>query len=223
MQIEVQCHNKSCQKVFLTYNKQKKKYCSNECFAKCHPQVANIVSISRYNRQQRVVESKPNGKKCIVCEKDLVANQRKLCSSTCNALYNQSDINLYKSKYKTENKIAKLRYELINLFGGECCICKYNTCQSALIFHHLDPKNKISNLDKTSLHYLSKEQIIIEVQKCIVLCSNCHAEVHAGIITELPTTIIDTTNLSDDLFIKRRSNSKRLVIKSKIEIKYDKK
>jgi len=65
---------------------------------------------------------------------------------------------------------------LINYKGGKCFICGYNKCNSALEFHHKDPNEKDFTL---SNHYgKTVEDIKKELDKCDLLCSNCHREVH---------------------------------------------
>lgn len=74
-----------------------------------------------------------------------------------------------------------LKQVCIDYKGGECQECGYNKCNAALEFHHLDPNEKdfnISELKKTNFN----EQIKSELDKCALLCSNCHREVHAGLI-----------------------------------------
>lgn len=60
----------------------------------------------------------------------------------------------------------------------ECALCGYNKNYAALCFHHLNPDEKdfsISELSKTKV--ITKE-VINELEKCVVLCANCHAEEH---------------------------------------------
>lgn len=61
-----------------------------------------------------------------------------------------------------------------------CKICneKESCC---LDFHHLDPTQKDKTLSSIS-HAWGKERLEKELNKCIVLCSNCHRKVHAGLI-----------------------------------------
>lgn len=49
---------------------------------------------------------------------------------------------------------------------------------AALTWHHLDPADKRFNLDVRALSNRSQSEIDAEVQKCVLLCANCHAEVH---------------------------------------------
>ena len=65
---------------------------------------------------------------------------------------------------------------LIEAFGGECVICGYNKCQSALEFHHINSTDKEFNLSSWSK--LSTKRIAIEASKCVMLCCRCHRELH---------------------------------------------
>lgn len=64
--------------------------------------------------------------------------------------------------------------------GGKCSQCGYSKCDSALEFHHLDPKEKDFSLSSGRLRKFedSKE----ELDKCILVCACCHREIHAGLI-----------------------------------------
>jgi len=74
------------------------------------------------------------------------------------------------------NRRQSKRIQLIQDAGGKCSICGYSKCFRALDFHHLNPKKKEltlgKNMDK-SMEVLRKE-----AKKCILVCSNCHAELH---------------------------------------------
>lgn len=68
------------------------------------------------------------------------------------------------------------RLELIKLFGGKCSKCGYNKNYAALDFHHLDPKEK--EYDWSKLRLQKWETVINEAKKCILVCRNCHSEIH---------------------------------------------
>jgi len=78
----------------------------------------------------------------------------------------------------------KLREMARDYKGGSCIMCGYNRCQRALSFHHLNPKEKDFDLSSRGLTR-SWERIKKEIDKCVLLCANCHMEVHDG-ITQLP-------------------------------------
>jgi hypothetical protein len=60
--------------------------------------------------------------------------------------------------------------------GNECCICGYNKCDAALHFHHTDPSEKEFNLSE--MYHKSWYEVEQELDKCILVCANCHAELH---------------------------------------------
>jgi hypothetical protein len=77
-------------------------------------------------------------------------------------------------KWLLENKIKAIEYK-----GGKCNMCGYNKCTSALEFHHLDPSIKEYNKDSRGLNRRrSFENSKIELDKCILVCANCHREIH---------------------------------------------
>ena len=65
---------------------------------------------------------------------------------------------------------------LIAYKGGKCQMCGYDKCERELEFHHLDPSEKDFGISKTLTR--SVASLKEEVDKCILLCSNCHAEEH---------------------------------------------
>ncbi len=68
--------------------------------------------------------------------------------------------------------------------GGRCAICGYDRYLGALQFHHLDPNEKRIGLSRAGVT-LAIDVLRVEAEKCVLLCSNCHAEVEAG-LTALP-------------------------------------
>ena len=79
---------------------------------------------------------------------------------------------------KRREKTKKL---LVEYKGGKCEICEYNKCTSALEFHHLDPNEKDFGIGAKG-YTRSIETNKQEVDKCILVCANCHREIHSGII-----------------------------------------
>lgn len=64
--------------------------------------------------------------------------------------------------------------------GGQCQACGYKRCIRALVFHHLDPTQKDFG-PANKIGSISWDKL--ELDKCVLLCSNCHAEVHEGLVT----------------------------------------
>lgn len=63
-----------------------------------------------------------------------------------------------------------------------CQVCRWNGCDKALDLHHIDPSEKSGNFGKI-LSSGSLKALEEEIEKCVVLCSNCHRLVHAKQIT----------------------------------------
>lgn len=61
--------------------------------------------------------------------------------------------------------------------GGNCSICGYANCIGSLQFHHLDPSEKDFNISHDG-HTKSWDKIKTELDKCILVCANCHGELH---------------------------------------------
>ena len=73
----------------------------------------------------------------------------------------------------------EIKRRLIEYKGGKCQICGYNRCQDALDFHHLEPSQKDYNISGGTKSFNTLKS---EVDKCILVCANCHREIHAGMI-----------------------------------------
>lgn len=79
-----------------------------------------------------------------------------------------------------KNSRQNLKRRLLYVMGEKCCICGYNKCTSALEFHHLKPEEKdFSIASNTNLAY---EKCAEEIKKCILVCANCHREIHEKLI-----------------------------------------
>ena len=72
----------------------------------------------------------------------------------------------------------KVKIKLVQYKGGKCECCGYCKCIEALEFHHLDPKTKEFQISGCCKSF---DILKMEVNKCILVCSNCHKEIHAGI------------------------------------------
>ena len=83
-------------------------------------------------------------------------------------------------------KRASMKKALIELKGGCCQKCGYDKCQEALDFHHRDPSQKEFQLFKT---FKAFEDLLQEVEKCDLLCSNCHRELHAELNRQFDSDI----------------------------------
>lgn len=78
------------------------------------------------------------------------------------------------NQYRKKN----LKQSAISYMGGGCRICGYDRSVRALHFHHLNPHEKDFNISSKATWY----DIQRELEKCVLLCANCHAEVHDGLV-----------------------------------------
>lgn len=93
----------------------------------------------------------------------------------------------YKPRRRVVNQTRKA--EIISRFkeGKRCLFCEENT-PVCLDFHHTDPSTKETTLANLIHRGYSIERIEREVKKCVLICSNCHRKVHAGLLT-VPTDV----------------------------------
>ncbi len=80
-----------------------------------------------------------------------------------------------------QRRREKLKLLAVEYKGGECEVCGYKKCVNALEFHHIDPNEKEFGVGENG-YTRSIEAIKKELDKCILVCSNCHREIHAGLI-----------------------------------------
>jgi hypothetical protein len=70
-----------------------------------------------------------------------------------------------------------LKRRMVEYKGGACERCGYSRCLSALCFHHVGEKT----FNVAGSHTRSWETLRRELDRCILLCQNCHCEVHASL------------------------------------------
>lgn len=83
----------------------------------------------------------------------------------------------------------KTKEELVKYKGGKCEICGYDKCLGALDFHHLDPSQKDFTISNSNI-YKNLDKLKEEVDKCILVCANCHREIHYNYTQELEKGLI---------------------------------
>jgi len=64
-----------------------------------------------------------------------------------------------------------------NLKINGCAICGYNKCNRALNFHHVNPEDKKFQVGVNEIRKRAVADLVDELNKCILLCSNCHMEI----------------------------------------------
>ena len=90
----------------------------------------------------------------------------------------------YQKKWREDHRLDLRKYDkarskerkklLIATAGGVCVKCGYNKCFRALGFHHINPNEK----EYKRLTNLPLAIALKEIKKCILVCANCHMEIH---------------------------------------------
>lgn len=82
-------------------------------------------------------------------------------------------------KRNTIDYRKRMKVKMVEYKGGKCQICGYDKCIEALDFHHINPKEKDFSISGGTRSF---ETLKPELDKCILVCANCHREIHAGLI-----------------------------------------
>lgn len=75
-----------------------------------------------------------------------------------------------------KQRVKNYKKQAVDYKGGKCVRCGYDKCLASLDFHHIDPKQKDQNWAK--MHHWAFDKIKKELDKCILVCKNCHGEIH---------------------------------------------
>lgn len=75
----------------------------------------------------------------------------------------------------------RLKEMAIQNKGGKCMCCGYNKYNGALDFHHINESTKEFSLSVRGLTR-SWKKIEAEIDKCLLVCANCHREIHGGLL-----------------------------------------
>lgn len=164
-----------------------------------HRQIAKELNISnslaykdlkKFNLKTVHIANKPiptykSGYKwCSGCKASLRLNNFGLVT---NKEYHLSQCKKCKSDKKNirrnNSKKAAVEYK-----GGKCCICGFCKYIGSLDFHHVDQSTKDFSFSDRRISDI--EKIKPELDKCVLVCRNCHGMIHAGIIPNPPLRTI---------------------------------
>ena len=106
------------------------------------------------------------------CKDYYAKNKKKILEQRKN-----SPRNVKGYKYGPDDRPSR-KQEAVAYLGGKCQCCGFNKCLSSLHFHHRDPAEKEGNWSKVvGWSRVRREK---ELDKCDLLCANCHYGFHAG-------------------------------------------
>lgn len=98
-----------------------------------------------------------------------------------------------RSNYKrVRERRRTLKKKAVLYKGGKCERCGYDKCIWALDFHHKNKKEKLFSISQFTC--LGWEKIKKELDKCMIICANCHREVHHEEFVESQVTNVPDTH-----------------------------
>ena len=127
---------------------------------------------------------------CKSCGTEVAQSSRKggrakiWCNESCRGKwrYKNDPVVINKDTYSLQKKRAyKNKWNALQHKGGKCQECG-ESHPSKLCFHHRQPEKKMMNLDGRSFANRKWETICEEVEKCDLLCHNCHNHLHNGLV-----------------------------------------
>lgn len=113
----------------------------------------------------------------------------RICGETDSSKFYKTSLAVCKKCKPIQVKINRqsFRKQLIDYKGGKCIVCGYSKIY-ALDFHYVDATKKdfqlVTKMYRKRKDYI-EEDIKKELDKCVLLCANCHREYHAGVL-QLP-------------------------------------
>ncbi len=115
-------------------------------------------------------------------------------------LYRKTFYNKHKEQVKQETytRRQELISWLIDYKSTRSCINCPENHVACLEFHHRNPEEKIIEIAQAVYNGWSIEKILKEIEKCDLLCSNCHAKLHWGERNSLSSEI--SVNVSTSAF-----------------------
>ena len=112
----------------------------------------------------------------------------------------------YNRKYRKEIRVWLDKEKL----KCGCVLCGYKIIPQALDYHHVAPHNKKRNGINVSYGFNS---VLKEMKKCVLLCKNCHTEVHSGLHLQEIFDIAKKHNLDvDEIEKPERPKQRKLFV-----------
>lgn len=158
-------------------SKNGKTYWLCEC-SKCHSTKEIQGTHLRNNNFKNCCEIKEKEKRqCLICGKSFFLKDKGYARKYCyDCSPSQSEVSRSAVITQIRHSIKK---QLVDYKGGKCEKCGYNKCLGALQFHHINPEEKDFEITtKYKEGFYDMQEMYKEVDKCKLLCANCHAEEH---------------------------------------------
>lgn len=117
-------------------------------------------------------------KTCKECNKEFPKDLDHFYGSGFTKLGNQKFKSRCKKCYESVQK-SRFEERIARFYGKyECQVCGYNKCRAAIEFHHIEESKKDFEISK--MRHYSEASLFAELEKCMIVCANCHREIHHG-------------------------------------------
>lgn len=150
-------------------------------------QLATEITESPYDYTLALIDA-DSTKTCKICKEDKpykdyhpnkqcvggVVGTCRICTNKRKEIWYKANRRARQEKANTSNKTLKLK--AIEYMGGICLDCKNSFPPCVMQFHHLESHTKENNPS----HFRSWERMKQELDKCVMLCANCHLIRHHG-------------------------------------------
>lgn len=115
--------------------------------------------------------------------KDIRQDRCKSCKRIFNKEYYLKNKQYFLDRNVESRKKITLFIKEYKLKNG-CKICGYNKCARSLSFHHINNRDLKEDkwISTISVRQYSIERLLKEFEKCILVCANCHGEIHDNLI-----------------------------------------
>lgn len=170
--MKVNCKN--CEKEFDKKPSAIKRCPNNYCSISCAAKTNNRI----YPKKTKTIVDSKASKNCTTCnlllppEMFYKRNRENERLAVCKKCVNKQSTNRQNARGRSRKNL------LIERMGGKCSTCGYSKCRAAIHFHHKNPSDKSKKMDIRSLGNMREEDMNTEAVKCILLCANCHMELH---------------------------------------------
>ncbi len=116
-----------------------------------------------------------------------------------------------RSALDVSNFRKRRKQNLIKVLGNKCCLCGYDKIPDALEFHHINPEEKDYAISKNgTCNDLEKD--LAEIKKCVLVCANCHREIHNNLYSE--EELWEKQNYNEDIANQLREEKEKLLEKT---------
>lgn len=147
-------------------------------------------------RKLKVVEA--DTAVCCQCHQELPVNNFYRTPQGRLKAYCKNCWTLRKRGYVQRFKLQCVKYK-----GGQCYLCGYHKCIGALEFHHLDPTQKDFGISKRGGRGAFTDKVKVELDKCILVCANCHREIHDGMHSQYAPVRLSPSELPGEVSTER--------------------